>query len=450
MYDLIVIGAGPAGLEAASEAVTLGLSAAVVSDMPTGGRSAMGSLLPGKVWLHAEAGASDAQEITRSISRVQGEWVADRHGELLASGVDLLRGRGVLVDPGCVEVHETEADREAVRVEGRAVIVATGSEPSFVNEVKPDGVRIIAPRHTQKLSEIPDHVVVVGGGITGTEYANAFARLGSRVEIVIRGSRVLPYAEAEAGAFIGSYLSQEYGVRIHRNRSVTSLESRGEHVVTSLESTGPSLNTGESCSLESSYVFIATGRRADLSPIDEAPVWLRDRFLRTSEGALKTDAWGRTSVSPVYAVGDATGAPLTANKAQWQARLAVRSIAGTVDEALPPESELIQAVYTDPQVAWIGPVAELPSDGDGSIGIRYRSLGKLLLARIEGVTGGFLKIWYERESGRILGASAAGKQAAELLVPVQLAMNNGISLSRLTDLPAPHPTYAELLTQIHP
>ncbi len=446
MFDVAIIGSGPAGIEAAREAGKYGLKAALVGEMPPGGRAAMGSLLPSKVWLHAamsrsagaaETGTADAAAITQEIRRTQGAWTSGLAEELEQLGVTFFRGTARITSPNTIVIHAREDEFEPNELKTRTILLTTGSEPTFTETVRPDGERIIAPRHTQKLSEIPRHIVFAGGGVTGTEYASAFARLGSRVEIFTRGKTLLRRGEPAAARFLTEHLEQELGVVIHRDQTVTDVSRRNGEVITTSDG---------GTTIQSEYAFIATGRHPDLSIIDHAESDGSLSFERDEKDCLRTDEYGQTSVAGIYVAGDAAGGILIANKATWEARRAIRHIAGKDLRTLPAAEWAVEAVYTEPQAAWIGDVQRLPAAETTEIGIRERPYSRLLLAHIDHAETGFFKIWYAKDSGAILGASAAGSQAAELLTPVQMAMHQGLSVEQLAAIPAPHPTFSELVT----
>lgn len=405
----------------------------------------MGSLLPSKVWLHAASNAPRsgkgnalrAAEITEEIRRTQGAWTSNRARELEQLGVILYRGTARLVTSDTVTVHPSGDESKSEEVQARAIVLATGSEPTFTPTVRPDGERIIAPRHTQKMSEIPDHIVFAGGGVTGTEYASAFARLGSAVEVFTTGATLLPRGEPGAARFITDYLENELGVVIHRNQTVTDVSRKDGAAVT---------RSDGGTTVESDYAFIATGRHPDLSIIDNAEESLAKAFDRDDQNCLRTDEHGQTSVAGIYVAGDAAGGKMIANKASWEARRAVRHMVGADLRTLPKPTWAVEAVYTDPQAAWIGDVGELPARETSEIGVLEQRYDNLLLAHIDHAEKGFLKIWFHTGSGAILGASAAGSHAAEVLTAVQMAMHQGLTVEQLNSIPAPHPTFSELVT----
>ncbi len=435
----------------------------------------MGSLLPSKVWLHeaerraislgtgpgggrADGGSGDGDDsgagyagdsgvagagtdagkrtvaqITAEIAAQQRSWSGDLAAELERIGVRFYRAKASITGPRSAALHSLEDGSVLEELQAGAILIATGSEPRFTSTVKPDGERIIAPRHTQVMQKLPERIVFSGGGVTSTEYAAAFARLGSKATIVTKTRALLPRAEAEVSERLAEYLQSQLGVTIVRGSPVREVKRDGDLVQTRTE-------RGEV--FESEYAFIATGRIADTEFLGNGG------SLETKpDGSIAVNEYGRTSEPSIYAAGDATGAPLIANKARWEARIAVRAIAGAAIPEAMLRHEYIEAVYTAPQIAQIGPVRELPSDqADNEVAVVRRPFNAALLARIDHADDGLLKVWVQRSSGRILGAAAFAPHAAELMAPIQLAMQHGIAFEDLSSAPFAHPTLSELLS----
>lgn len=441
MVDVTVIGSGPGGFEAALRAAEHGLEVALVSATPPGGRATVGSLLPSKVWLteaqryhEARTLAPDlrpsVEGITASVNRKMKQRTASVAGRLEAAGVTLHLGRGRLTAADVVRVEPTEENRKPFDIESRYVILATGSEPRFFSQVKPDGERIIAPRHTRLLQEIPESILFVGGGVTSTEYASAFAKLGSRVTIATKLDRLLPRSDAQLVEALTDYLTG-LGVEILKNTPIASVERRGEGVVTRSQG-------GEV--IESDYAFIATGRLADTEAFGELG-------LETDEnGALLTDAQQRTSIPTIFAAGDVTGAPMIANRAIRQARVAAAAIASDPEADIISAGMNIEAVYTHPELAQVGPVTDLAGrEGEGVDCLRREYSGALLPV-IREDEHGFLKIWEDTASGEILGGAAFGEAAVDLMAAVQIAAERGMTLKELLRSPFAHPSMMEILS----
>ena len=445
-FDIVVIGGGPGGVEAAAEAGARGMRTAIVSEMPLGGRATYGSLLPSKAWLHAAEHGLDGETargphggshgvdyrpdpapLRERIQRLQRERTAQLSERLSSLGVEIISGTARFLDRSHVKVYIDDTERV---LEAKNVVIAAGSEPRFFPNVKPDGDHIIAPRHTQKLTEVPKTMVMVGGGVTGTEYASAFQKMGTRVHLITDIDRLLPRTDPELAGLIREYL-ESIGVEITFSSPIAGVESNGTTVRTT---------TADGSVYETDYTFIATGRRPDSSFAEEAS----EKPAEGAGGWLDVDEYGRTSLDGVYATGDIAGAPLTANNAHYMARRIVSAIAG--DGSEDGTAPLLEAVYTDPQVVHIGPVADLTNgSSDGVTEIR-RSYDETLLGRLHGQDNAVLKIWVDDATGRIRGAGAFGENAVEVLAPVQLAMEHGITYERLRFTPFAHPALSEVIS----
>ena len=446
-FDMVVIGGGPAGIEAAAEAGAHGMRTAVVSAMPIGGRATYGSLLPSKAWLHAAEGAKSsaearaagtaggvAEETTRAglgalrerIGQLQAERTAQLERQLDTVQVERIRGEAKLVNRHTVSVS-TDGERRTVT--GRNIVIASGSEPRFFPNVRPDGERIIAPRHTQSLQQVPASIVMVGGGVTGVEYASAFRKMGSDVHLITDIDRLLPRTDPELAHRLQLYL-EELGVTFTFGSAVERVESDGRTVRTV---------AADGSVYESEFGFIATGRQPDTAVLDGA----EERPEVDAGGWIVTDEVGETSLRGVYAAGDVVGPPLTANNAHLFSRRIVASIGGDAPADAPA---IIEAVYTEPQLAHVGPIAELATDNGADLTVVTRELSETLFGRIHGDSGGVLRIWVDGNTGAIRGAGAFGPHAVELLAPVQLAMEHSVPFERLRATPFAHPAAAEVLT----
>ncbi|MFN2279292.1 MAG: FAD-dependent oxidoreductase, partial [Candidatus Promineifilaceae bacterium] len=209
--ECVIIGGGPAGIEAAREAVKLGLDVTLVSAGEIGGRAGWHSLLPSKVWLAAaetaqelaaatggEAASQEPPDIIERIARVKADWNNQARQELEDAGVQIVYGMASFVSAEEVQVRDGEGNIAAA-FSGKPVIVATGSAPFFPPGMKPDGRRVIAPRLLSKLSKLPATMLVIGAGATGCEAAYLFNALGVQVTWIVDQFGILPLFPEQAG-----------------------------------------------------------------------------------------------------------------------------------------------------------------------------------------------------------------------------------------------------------
>jgi dihydrolipoamide dehydrogenase len=440
--DIVVVGGGPGGLEAATRAAEAGFRTYLVSALPAGGRATYGSLLPSKVWLHtAEEHAGEgqhAEHVTSQIKQRQQQWSETMRSRLDGLGVSVVQGTAQVRDRHhvSVELQSEGSDPEHLEIEARYIVIASGSEPIFFDGMRPDGERIIAPRHTQKLTEVPASMVMIGGGVTGCEYAMAFQKLGTDVHLVTDVDRLLPRTDPEISEALKTYF-HSLGSQVTTSAPIQSVARDGNRV---------RVTTQDGTELEADYAFIATGRGPDGELLGDG----KERPEQDRKGWILVDGNARTSLDTVYAVGDVTGPPLTANKAFAQARSAVRDIAQREQaQRVAPDissAPSIEAVYTHPQVAHIGPVSELGSQAPEGVHLIRKGYDEIMLPQIHQSDSGMVKLWVDASSGEIRGASAFGEKAAEVLAPVQLAMQHGLSYEALTAAPYAHPTLTEILS----
>ncbi len=456
-FELVVIGGGPGGLEAALHAAQLGISTALVSNAKIGGRATWGSLLPSKIWLAAAekadylAKAKDfgfegeppvfnlqrLRESVKAMSRAASERYLAQLGK---AGVQLYFGQGFLL-PGkqvAVRVEGKETcGLSAGQAQGHAgsrhrlsadnILIATGSGPRFLPDLKPNKDHIIAPRLSPSLPKVPDSLLMAGGGVTGSEYAYAFAALGAKVTLLQNAGQLLPGVDEEISHAFEHHLKERYGMEIHKGDAVASMLQQGEKVVAT---------TASGKRYESEYGFIAIGRKTDLGFAAE----LGDALATDESGAVVTDVYGRTNLEGVYAIGDVTGAPMMANRAMQQARIAVHHIKEG-DESTVLPGHYIEAAYTHPPVGQIGDMT--PSEEADFV---TRSYNRLLKAHLHKETEGLVKLKIDKRRGLILGAAAFGAHAVDLLGILQLAMNQDVKYRDLHRMPLAHPSISEILT----
>lgn len=463
-YDVLVIGSGPAGLDVALRTARAGRTTALVTASPPGGRATVGSLLPSKVWLHHahhphRGGAAPGTDNAAAVAEITGavrsaiasrvDWTSSALNE---AGVEVVRGHATITSSNSVSVTPPPGDGGAApalenasqEILAKWIVVATGSEPVFFPGVRPDGDRIIAPRHTQHLKELPGSLVMVGGGPTGVEYASVFARLGTEVTLLSYDPVLAPF-------------DREYVARLTESLEPLGITFESGVAVESVENTGAGVTVTrrDGTSHTADFAFVATGRAGDLTFLGpDGP-----DLTKTADGRfIATGPDGRTSVPSILACGDVAGPTLTANNAIFGARRVVATILGGGGEAgsagggggaAPGPAAMIEAVYTAPQLAQVGPVRELAARDDAETILVRKSFGASMLSHAHGHgaagTHGEMKIWTDRE-GFILGAAAIGENAADLLAPVQMAIRHGIRREVLEMDPFAYPGVAEVVT----
>jgi len=434
--ETVVIGAGPAGVEAACAAASAGAAVTVVSDGAVGGRAGWHSLLPSKVWLNAANHlhqfsqapsqgttnpgklALDPFSILERVTAVAESWNRDQEQRLLSLGVNVIQGAASFVSDS--ELVVRNGNKEIVsQLRGDNFIIATGSLPKFPPTLKPDGKRILAPRFARQLSEVPPDVVVIGAGATGTEFASLFRLAGAQITWVVDQYGVLPTFDEDSRTRFRRQIENQ-GVQIVGPTMAERVTSDNQFVT---------IHTSSGECYQATMVFLAIGRTPDLARLD-----LEAAGLDRGEGLPPaTDPYGRTEKPWIYLVGDATGSPMVANKAMAQAWVAGRHAAGAKTSPYLPET-IVKAVYSHPEVAEVGTLTDAEI-----VSVSYDRLLKTRLCSYEG----FVKLAFDKDQ-RIKGGAAVGPHASEILAPVAVAIRAGLLLDDFASVFAAHPTVSEL------
>lgn len=444
MSDLIVIGGGPAGITAALEAAGAGAAVSLVSGEPVGGRANWHSLLPSKVFLTAADRLGEAEhhpQLGLSGGRPRAELPALRErivalakerslayrDELEARGVRILSGKARFTDAHRIEV--VGEDGSSTSLAFADAIIATGSGPRFPEGVRPDGKRILAPRLAAALAEWPAHIVVVGGGVTGAEFAYLFAGVGAQVSWVTDLSRILPRSDADlADALEGSLAAR--GVTVIKNAPVTSARA---------EETAVSITLEDGRKLRGSHAFLALGRGPDVAELN-----LPAAGVAFAADGIRIDGYCRTSQPHIYAAGDVVGAPFVVNRAQAQARVAALHAAGRNPQPFRAET-VVEAVYTHPQLAQVGLTEQQAEAVGRAVKVTRAGYDQALKAHLADQPHGLVKIIADAGDGRIVGGGAVGDHAADILAPLAVAIAAGMTGKDLAAHFFAHPSLSELV-----
>jgi dihydrolipoamide dehydrogenase len=430
---LVIIGGGPAGIAAASAADTRSTDVTLISNAPLGGRAGWHSLLPSKVLLtasdllhHAGVDTPVYAEMMTEIERVADQYHSALQDDLEARGVHILMGTARFTGPHTLDV--TTAADEALSLPFDYAVVASGSGPIFPPGLKPDGQRIWAPRFVKHRHTMPESIIVVGGGVTGTEFVYAFNSLGIEVTWLVDEFGVLPpFARDITHSLVETLLAR--GVELVEGVPVAELKSAETGVSATLKD-GRAFTADES--------FVAIGRRPDLANLN-----LEAAGFAGGLRELAVDECARTAVDHIYAAGDVTGAPLVVNKAVAQAWTGARHATGVQTPPLKP-STWVEAVYTHPQVAQVGLTAERAAAENRPVNVQRVEAREALKNLLVSDEGGFVTLVSDPETERVLGGSAVGGHAADLLAPIALAIGVGATVSDLAAIFPAHPTLSEL------
>ncbi|MFP4125431.1 MAG: dihydrolipoyl dehydrogenase family protein [Alphaproteobacteria bacterium] len=437
--DLCVIGAGAGGLSVAAGAARLGADTVLIEAGRMGGDCLNVGCVPSKSLLaagHAAHAAADgeafgvrprgwpgidAAAVRRHVRDVIDAIAPhDSQARFEGLGVTVLRTTARFLDPDTVEA-------DGRRIRARRFVVATGSRPALPPIPGIAGVGYLTNETIWDLADLPEHLVIIGGGPIGTELAQAHRRLGARVT-VLESQRLLPRDDAELVAIVRAALTAE-GVAIHEGARIGAVAPAGNGVRVSFE------HEGERQWVDGSHLLVAAGRAPNVEALE-----LDKAGIDATATGITVDRRLRTSNRRVFAVGDVTGGPQFTHVAAHHASVVVQNALFRLPAKV---STVIPAVtYTDPELASVGPPVEAAGAEAGCelVRVPYADSDR---ARAERRTEGLLKLAADRR-GRVQAVAIAGAQAGELLQPWLLAMATGTRLRALASLVAPYPTLGEL------
>ncbi|MBN9736597.1 MULTISPECIES: NAD(P)/FAD-dependent oxidoreductase [unclassified Pseudonocardia] len=454
-YDVVVIGAGPVGENAAGYAVDAGLSAAIVEAELLGGECSYWACIPSKALLRTPQAVADARRLPGVTADFDPAAVLERRTSFTSNwddtgqvewaegaGAAVLRGRGRLAGERTVVVTGADGTETTVTAR-RAVVLATGSVPVTPPVPGLDTVEYWGSRGATSAKEIPPRFGVLGGGVVGCEMALAFARLGSRVTLVNHGPRVLPNAEPVASERVADGL-REAGVDVRLDTGLDRVEAAGD---------ATRLHLGGEV-VEVDRLLVATGRRpaSDGLGLDTVGV------TTTGRGAVPVDDSGLVDGGGdwLYAVGDVNGrAPLT-HQGKYQARIAAHAIAARAagrglddgawgeDAATADHHAVPQVVFTDPEVAWVGRTA----DAARRDGLDVRVVDMDIAVAGSSLTAddwaGRVVAVVDTRREVLIGVTFVGPGVAELLHGATIAVVGEVPLARLWHAVPAFPTVSEV------
>ncbi len=445
--EVVVLGAGPGGYSAAFRAADLGLSTILVERAQTlGGVCLNVGCIPSKALLHAAKVISEASELSAAgiefgvptidqdgLRAWKDSIVSTLTGGLAAMakarGVTVIRGEGRFGDPNTIEV--TGPDGAVTTVKFGSAIVAVGSAPAQIPGL-PEDPRIIDSTGALELDEIPQRLLVIGGGIIGLEMATIYDALGSRVSIVELLDSLVTGCDPD--------IVRPLQKRIEGRYEAIMLETSVAEIVPTAAGLDVRFEGGSNPGTRSyDRILVAIGRRANgrLVGAEQAGVAVDER------GLIAVDPQMRTNLPHIYAIGDVVGQPMLAHKATHQAHVAAEVIAGHAAAFNP--ATVPSVAYTDPELAWAG-LTETAAKAAG-IAVEkavfpWAASGRSLsLGRSEGIT----KLLFDPASRRLLGAGIVGSNAGELIAEAAHGIEMGSDAADLALTIHPHPTLSETI-----
>jgi len=448
--DLAVIGSGPGGYAAAFYAADRGQRVTLIEeDRRLGGVCLNRGCIPSKALLHATAlireakGSGQLRGITFGAPTVELEklraWketILQQLGqgiETLAHhrNVRIVRGRARFERSTAVQVDTAEGP---LGIAYTTAIIASGSQPARPTALAIDSPKLMTSTEALELRDMPDRLLVVGGGYIGLELGTVYATLGSRVDVVEALGSLLSGADADLIRPVQRYAERAFA-SIRCNTKVVSVKDEGAQMAVTTES------GGEQETARYDRVLLCVGRVPNCDDLGLE----RTRVARNTQGLITVDARQQTADSAIYAIGDVVGGPLLAHKARHEARVAVEAIAGASEER--SDAVIPSVVFTDPELAWCGLTeAEASAKGVPITVARFpwsASGRALTLDRPDGMT----KLVIDPETERILGVGIVGAGAAELISEGVLAVETRVTAKTLARSVHPHPTLSETLME---
>jgi len=451
-YDVLIIGGGPGGYNAAIRAGQLGLKVACIEGRETlGGTCLNVGCMPSKALLHAselyEAATSGELnnlgiEVKPTLNLAQMMKQKDESVTALTKGIEFLfrknkvewiKGWGRLNGPGKVTV--TLADGSVRELTAKDIVIATGSEPTPLPGVTIDNQRILDSTGALALPEVPKHLVVIGAGVIGLELGSVWRRLGSEVTVVEYLDRICPGLDNETAKTLQRTLSKQ-GMNFKLATKVSAAKATAKGVTLDLQ---PAAG-GAVEPLQADYVLVAIGRRPYT-----AGLGLETVGLATDKRGMLENQQHKSGVPGIWIIGDVTSGPMLAHKAEDEAIACIERIAGHAAEV---NYEAIPVViYTKPEVATVGKTEEqLKAEG------RAYKVGKFPFtansrAKINHEAEGFVKVLADERTDQILGVHIIGPSAGELIGEYCVALEFSASAEDIALICHPHPTRSEALRQ---
>jgi pyruvate/2-oxoglutarate dehydrogenase complex dihydrolipoamide dehydrogenase (E3) component len=436
---IVIIGGGPGGYEAALVAAQLDADVTLVEADGAGGACVLSDCVPSKTFIASSevvtgyrhndqfgirspglsAVTVDAVAVHDRVRKLALAQSGDIQAKLIKAGVDVVAGRAKLGEDTLGHTHQvliTPHGADTYAVDASTVLIATGATPRVLPTAVPDGERVLDWRQVYDLTSLPEHLIVIGSGVTGAEFASAYIAMGVRVTLVSSRERVMPHEDADAAMAI-ERVFRERGMTIMNQCRATSVERAGD---------GVRVNLSDGRTVDGSHALMAVGAIPNT-----AELGLREYGVDVADGGYVTvDRVSRTNVPGIYAAGDCTGVLPLASVAAMQGRIAIWHAMG--EAVAPLRLRTISAnVFTDPELATVG-VSQNDVDA-GKVPARQvmLPLSGNARAKMAGLRDGFVKLFCRVATGQIVGGVVVAPKASELILPITMAVENNLTVDQL-------------------
>lgn len=449
--QVVVLGGGPGGYAAAFLAADLGLEVAIVeADPRLGGTCLLRGCIPSKALLHVAKVVTEAEEMADwgvefekpriNIDKVRAR--KEKVVETLSGGlaqlaarrkVKRIHARGIFVDSNTLQLEGGDPDTyESQRLTFDHCILATGSVPAMPRAFDIGSPRVMDSTGALELKDVPETMLVVGGGYIGLEMGTVYAELGSAVSVVELTDGLLPGADRDLVKPLEKRVRERF-VGVHLGTKVVGLKDVGDAVEVELE--GPELSGKH----KFDRVLISIGRR----PVSNGLGLENTKVVVNDRGFVEADAQQRTADPSILAIGDVVGDPMLAHKAAAEGKVAAEVLAG--EPAAFDVLAMPAVVFTDPEIAWAGLTAEEAKAADRKVKVAQYPWQASGRAIANGRTDGLTKWIVDPETDRVLGCGIVGAGAGELIAEAVLAIEMGCQIRDIAESVHPHPTLSETI-----
>jgi len=451
--NVVIIGGGPGGYEAALVASQLGAVVTLIERDGIGGAAVLTDVVPSKaliavaeaaidtkgssvIGVHATNVSIDIAEVNTRLKKWAATQSADIRQRLLKQGVTILAGTAELIDSENVKAKLLDGTEQNLVAE--VILLATGARPRELPSAIIDGQRILNWKQLYEFTELPSELIVVGSGVTGAEFAGAYQALGSQVTLVSSRDQVLPGEDSDAAKVVQDVFAT-------RGMKVIS-QSRAVRVTRTDTGVAVELSTGEV--ITGSYCLMAVGSLPNTEELGLSKVGV----ITNDAGFIEVDKVSRTSVRGIYAAGDCTGVMMLASVAAMQGRIAMWHALG--DAVHPLNLETVSSnVFTDPEIATVGVSQSEVDSGKEIANVINLPLATNARAKMQGISEGFIKILCRPDTGVIVGGVVVAPKASELIFSIALAVEHRLTIDQMSQTITVYPSLsgsiAEAARQLH-
>jgi len=443
----VIIGGGPGGNTAATYAARHGAEVVMIEKDIVGGAAHLWDCIPSKAMIATGGAMSflaraegmglgdvspriDVDNLATRLATIEQRLHRSTTSLLESQNVRLIDGTGSLKGPHQVVAETADGLEE---IEADIIVLSTGSRPRIPEWAPVDGERVLTTRDAYPPGEMPDHLIIVGSGVTGVEFVHMFTSFGCDVTLVVSRQQVLPAKDPEVAAALEADFLRR-GVRLYKGARAESIERDGDQV---------SVHCDDGRMATGSHVILAVG-----SVPNSEGLGLDTVGIETNGGYIPVDHYCRTAVSHIYAAGDVSGKLPLSSVAQMQGRKIAEHAMGVADDRshrLMDYDKAASAVFTEPEIADVG-LAEADAFAEGrKIRVTKVPFTASPKAVINDDPRGFIKIVSDPATGVVLGGSIVGRHAAELISIVALAVTAGLTVHDIQESLFVHPTLAEAL-----